>query len=129
MVRDPLVWLGCADPVASVEMVRAADQTLNNLAALAAAWKIAIGLGNPLSCAAVLDLAGQHDDKGVKLKHAALAEALEPVAADRGKPSAVRLGQFLSRVRGRRIDGLWFEAPAKSRGILCWQLMSQEQGQ
>jgi len=119
--RDPLLWLGLADPVASIEVMRATDQTLNNLAALAEAWLTAIGLGNPKSCAEVIVLAELRTTKGQR----ELFEALEPVAGDRVKLSAQRLGFFLGRMRGRRINGSWFDQAPQSYGTSRWQLLKQ----
>ena len=44
MVRDPLVWLGEADPVNVMEKVRGSDPQLAKLRALIGQWKLCIGV-------------------------------------------------------------------------------------
>ncbi|MGH7072401.1 MAG: hypothetical protein ACREFO_20665 [Acetobacteraceae bacterium] len=131
MVRDAVVWGGLPDPVASVEAVRSSDQTLAHLAALTEAWRGAIGLSNPMICAAVFNLAERQDPEnreGKRLHHE-LHEALQAVAADRGRLSAQRLGNYLGRMRGRRLNGLRFEVAPQSRGVGRWQLLDRTQRQ
>ena len=43
MVRDPLLWLGEADPTSTIERTRASDSTLRNLAAVLEQWEAVIG--------------------------------------------------------------------------------------
>jgi hypothetical protein len=50
MVRSPLVWLGEAEPVDTLDIARAEDPVLRALSAFLAAWRDAIGTGRERSC-------------------------------------------------------------------------------
>jgi putative DNA primase/helicase len=45
VVRNPLIWLGCGDPVATQTKLRVADPKKAELAAVFEAWKLDIGVG------------------------------------------------------------------------------------
>jgi hypothetical protein len=77
-----------------------------------------------LKCAAVLDLTERWNASGQR-DHPALLKALEAVAGNRGKLSAQRLGNFLGQMRGRRIDGLWFDTAPQSHGTSRWATHDQ----
>ena len=49
LVRSPLVWLGCADPMQTMETARSEDPGIINLRAVVAAWLAAVGTDKPLT--------------------------------------------------------------------------------
>jgi putative DNA primase/helicase len=78
-VREPLVWLGCADPVASQDTLRADDPRKIETTAVFDAWKDACGVGTNqrYTTKQIIELA---DDKD------AFREALLAVATKRYSP-------------------------------------------
>lgn len=102
IVRSPLIWLGCADPVATMETARAEDPVLSALSAVMNAWRDSIGLDKPLSAG---DLKACADLPA----HPELHAALLSVAGDRSTISPLRLGHWLAKYKGRIVGGLKFE--------------------
>jgi putative DNA primase/helicase len=96
-VREPLVWLGCADPVTTQERLRAEDPIKIEKIAVFNAWKSRIGVGRQraLTTKELIEIAATDD---------ALRESLLTVAAKRFSPDRQidpkALGQWLSRQRG-----------------------------
>lgn len=104
MVRSALTWLGCADPVATMEAARAEDPVTTSLRAIYTAWHDAVG-NSARSTGQMKDLA---DEQMMgNLTHGDLHRALCDVSEKRpGEIDSRRLGHFLGRHRGRIIDGL-----------------------
>jgi putative DNA primase/helicase len=50
LVREPLVWLGCADPVQTMSALRQADPKAGERHSVFAAWKSEIGVGRNRAC-------------------------------------------------------------------------------
>ena len=92
-VREPLVWLGCADPYESRRAIEARDQVRDRLGNLLEAWHAAFK-DNGQTVNTAIEIA---DTNG------ALRAALQAVAEDRGKISARRIGRFLAKYE-RRIE-------------------------
>jgi hypothetical protein len=120
LVRSPLVWLGRADPLETMEAARADDPVLNNLRTVVAAWQAAVGTDCPLS-------AGDLKERAITLSAAEMnfSAALCTVASAPGRGSeidAVRLGRWLSRNRGRIVDGLklYGKKDAHSKQMKWW---------
>jgi putative DNA primase/helicase len=103
IVRSPLMWLGCADPVVTMENARAEDPVLSSLSAVMNAWRDSIGLDIPLS-------AGDLKASAQMSVHPDLHAALLSVAGDKSGIDAVRLGRWLSKYKGRIVGGLLFES-------------------
>jgi hypothetical protein len=57
LVREPLLWLNQADPVAALEQVRDADPVLADLLAVMASWEREIGLNEERTALEVVQLA------------------------------------------------------------------------
>ncbi len=106
-VRDPLVWLGCADPCDGRRRVEANDPVRQGLAALLAAWEGAFGRA-PGTVAEVARLLAE--GRGVwpapePEATAALREAVLEVAGTvHGEIKTRQLGVFI-RAHARRIEG------------------------
>jgi putative DNA primase/helicase len=108
LVRSALVWLGRADPVATIEGARSDDPDLDALRRVVAGLRGAVGINNPQSAGQLKELA-EHTTIGPgggKPNHPALNEAFMSVASVTGKIDTRRLGKWLGQKRGRIIDGL-----------------------
>ena len=123
-MRDPLIWLGEADPVATIEQLReenrgrGADERIATMAA-------AIGDAKVSAREIVERPEGVSPTYG-GLLHPDFRGALCEVAGDRsGKLSAIRLGRWLGSVDGREAGGLTIERAGMRDGILRWQLMAR----
>jgi hypothetical protein len=132
-VRSALIWLGKADPVASMESARAEDPERVELMEMMLAWQkvIGIGTGSRVKLVNVIlrgtmtvkedgNLLGQWEPK-----HPDLYAALEAVAykatGKRGqKPDPRMLGAWLRRFRGRIIDGKRFACLANDKTAAEW---------
>ena len=58
LVRSALVWLGCADPVLSMEAARENDPELSELREVMAVWKQVFG-ALPTTCRQAIDAASE----------------------------------------------------------------------
>jgi len=97
IVREPLVWLGCGDPLKTQEKLRAEDPTKVDKIAIFEAWKSRIGVGRQqaLTTKQIVDIAA--DDNA--LREALLSVAAQRFGTDRHiDPTA--LGKWLSQQRG-----------------------------
>jgi putative DNA primase/helicase len=105
LVREPLVWLGLADPTESMRAAFDDDPSNAALADLLAAWPSG---QEDWTCAELISAALQTDHGDAV--HPGLAEALKPVGRDRrGNLDVVTLGNYLRLnqdkiVRGRKIS-------------------------
>jgi putative DNA primase/helicase len=104
-VRSPLVWLGRADPVETMESARKDDPNLQAVEVVFVALKEAIGQGDQhaMSVAQIIKSAEEPVPgvNGFQLKHPGLKEALLTVAAPRGSLDARELGKWFGRHKGR----------------------------
>ena len=123
-VREPLVWLGCTDPVQSVEVVRGSDPERMRLRAVLVAWEAAFG-DERMTAANVIavmqeGLAGKQDDNTL----IDLRDALLAVAGERGGAVGQRrLGNWLSRQKGRILDGMQLIEGGYARsGVVRWHV-------
>jgi putative DNA primase/helicase len=121
-VREPLVWLGEADPVQSMETARDEDPELAKLRNMMAAWRGAIGIGYDYArrVREVIEAATEFDVD--KLAHPELNEALSAVAL-RGKELNVdMLGRWLRWRKGRIVEGLRFTNKRDDKHGSMWWL-------
>jgi putative DNA primase/helicase len=97
LVRSPLIWLGRADPVASMAALRQTDPERQARAAVFKAWADELGAGGAHQTA---DLIKRANDEGADgaFVHPALRDALLDVARDpRGNLDPKRLGRWLAK--------------------------------
>jgi putative DNA primase/helicase len=123
LVRSPLVWLGRADPVETMEAARAEDPELDDLRRVVAGWLEAIGLDRRCTAGEMKQVAEKKSDWNAPLAHPLLNDALLQVAGGRGEIDAQKLGRWLGRKRGRIVDGCKITAQddRKSKQLL-WSL-------
>jgi putative DNA primase/helicase len=105
IVRSPLVWLGCADPVASMSSLRAVDPKRVERAALFQAWADELGVG----AFQTADLINRANDQGAfgAFTRPKLRDALLEIGRDRhGGMDPKRIGKWLSRNENNVAAGL-----------------------
>ena len=127
-VRSALVWLGCADPAATMEQARDDDPELNDLRQVIGAWH-ATFQDSPTATREVTEKAFEQyrDDDGSSVPtHPALRDALMGVAGERGGVNKNRFGKWLLKSEGRivRIDGKQrrFKRAGTIGGVAIWKV-------
>ena len=125
LVRSALVWLGCADPVASMLKLRDADPVLTTLSVVLNTWAAAFGKGQASAQTAQqvaatfvngFDPAGQEGEALTNLR-----AALAPVATGRGGViDATKLGYWLRGSKLRPASGLKFDCIEMHRSVAGW---------
>jgi putative DNA primase/helicase len=125
LVREPLVWAGLPDPVASVEIASRMDPDRQQLEAMVQAVRNIIGT-TPFDVSSLVATAKAHsiEDEETKQKRASLREAIEEVALRGVDLSTRALGKWLSRVEGRICLGARFVKHKAEKGEagIRWQL-------
>ena len=143
LVREPLVWLGCEDPIMSQEITRQSDPVANTLGAIIDAWHIAFGMGaHTLAEAAkyattIPVLRADYSDKQQNVSneqnyhaHKASQEGLlaalrDGFAAGKDGVDTHKWGQWMRKLEGRQSGGLRFvkaKEEALSHKVLRWRL-------
>jgi len=130
LVRGALLWLGCADPVATMETIRGSDPRLGQMQQLMAAWREAFH-GQNMTVASVIKVACEQRrvdtfDGRFEFVNEDLREALLNVAGRNGAINNRALGNWLSSSKGRLINGLRFEHMGERGGITVWALVAFE---
>ncbi|WP_315747580.1 MULTISPECIES: hypothetical protein [unclassified Bradyrhizobium] len=116
LVRSALIWLGAADPVASMERARELDPQTVELRAMLEAWSGAIGDGveHRATCAQVIEAAKANAELMMALQAAVVS------AAKKNRLDAAVLGRWLQRWKGKIVDGRRFNAEANRKGGSKW---------
>ena len=108
-VRQPLLWLGMADPASRVFEQLARDPDRETLGRLLHVWHGAFG-GEPVMIREAVDASGNDD----------LREVLREIAEERGEINRRRLGKWIARHQGRIVDGLRFERASGTTSAERW---------
>lgn len=113
LVRRPLLWVGCPDPLATQDEMRVVDPVRTSLLEMLQAWVDAFA-ARPMTVAEAIDAAGGP----VHVAHQGLAAAIEAAGArDRGGAFNSRsLGRWLARFAGRIEGGRRFERDGEDSG-------------
>jgi putative DNA primase/helicase len=121
-VRSALMWLGCADPVATMEAIRADDPERAMLDAVLRAWAAEIGTGYDGRCTAakLLEMIGQYTFGGGALggssyRYPELRTAIL-VTGFKGKVDARGLGWWLRKHKEQIIDGRYLTKKSDAHG-------------
>lgn len=102
MVRRPLVWLDCPDPLLTAEALRESDPDLEAMRLLFFAWKNSTAITQAATAAEIVTAAGGGDGKaGADFD---LREALQVICSE--KINSRRLGIWLRQHRDKIVDGL-----------------------
>jgi putative DNA primase/helicase len=113
-VRNALLWLGEPDPCVTMDKARADDPQTQALAELLSQWVGAIG-NHGVSVKRVIEIAIKRkpqnggDLNAPELENPDFREALLVVAGDHGAISSMRLAKYLSKNKGKIINGLRIE--------------------
>jgi putative DNA primase/helicase len=100
IVRSPLVWLGYADPVATMETSRSLDPIREDRAAVFAAWRAELKADEKYLAATIAELAGERYPYDQSFVRPTLRTALLAIAAQHGDSSQIdarRLGLWLKK--------------------------------
>lgn len=114
MVRSPLIWLGHADPVASMETAREEDPELSAIRELFGQWQEHLHLSSGYTTNTIIktacdrELANSFNGPG-EFKLAEFRDLLLRQAGDGGAVNSRRLGKWLSRIKGRVVAGCRIE--------------------
>lgn len=116
--RQPLLWLGCPDPVESVFKALEDDPERQLLGRVLDGWQVRLGSGPVLARevtqAAISKLAVDDD----------LHDSLIEVSGGQGSVNQRKLGRWLSRNEGRVVNGKRLLRAPKSRNVESWQVVS-----
>jgi hypothetical protein len=109
-VRAPLVWLGEADPVKSMNAARDEDPELIATRELFAHWQELLSLHEGYTCQRIISVAcDQTNSMGYApnaFRNAEFRDLLLRVAGSGGAISTRALGKWLGRLQGRVVNGL-----------------------
>ena len=109
-VRQPLLWLGMADPAQRVFEQLAQDPDRETLGRLLFAWRSEFG-NTPTMIRQAADCA---------IGNAELGEVMREIAEERGEINRRRLGKWIARHQGRIVNGIRFERAAGSNSAEKW---------
>ena len=118
LCRQPLLWLGCADPVKSVFEAMADDPDREILGRLLAVWKHQFD-NKPTMVREVVNRASQ-----AVLDTEELNELIMDIAGERGEVNRRRLGHWIKRHSGRIVSGQRFMRASGSRSAEAWYVES-----
>jgi hypothetical protein len=113
MVREPLVWLGAADPVKTIDVARDEDPELVLLVAVMGELRKLLG-DDLMTVGDIKDSANEremsndnyHGYGAPRYSRPELRQVLIDAAGTRGEIDGRRLGGFLTRFRGRIVGGM-----------------------
>lgn len=111
MVRAPLIWLGEADPVASMETAREEDPELSAIRELFGHWREHLSPSSGYTTNTIIKTAcekrpGASFDYGTQDFIAPeFRDLLLRQAGDGGAVNSRRLGKWLSKIKGRVVEG------------------------
>lgn len=101
IVREPLIWLGEADPVSSMEAARAADPERAAAHELIRRWRKRIGVGVPVSAGAIIAIANETKGASEYRFPQFRALLLEHAGGKADQIDPARLGIWLRKQEGR----------------------------
>ncbi len=117
--REPLVWLGMADPWESQEACRADDPMLENLRGLFQIWFETVG-DEPLTAKQLIQRAINSKDMGSD----DLYDLLDGICGDKAGLNTRKLGNFLRRYKGRILDDLQLLTAGEDHRAVKWQMVT-----
>jgi hypothetical protein len=112
--RQPLLWLGCADPTTSVFDAMKEDPDRETLDRLMAAWFSVFDRKPAMVRDAVMEASRQQPDC------IELHEVLHDIASERGEINRRRLGWWLKRHAGRIVNGRRLIRASGARSAEAW---------
>lgn len=131
LVRVPLLWLGLPDPCAKVRAAEDLDPERQQVRALFAAWRHAIGT-DPVTLADVIQraqaLARRPDERDLAADRAApadraLLDALIDIGQRGGELNRRALGKWLARFDRRIEQGHELRRAGAREGVVLWRMV------
>ena len=126
-VRGALVWLGCDDPVQSMETARDNDPVLAELREMIGLWSGSVGVGHgAIKTVSEIDQFSQMREASGEpgqyhLAHPEFRDTLLRIAGDRNVLNSRKLGNWLAAREGRIADGMRFEKAGLNRNkVMQW---------
>jgi hypothetical protein len=117
LCRQPLLWLGCADPTTSVFAAMAEDPDRETLNRLMEAWERCLGTA-PTMVRDLVKGSESFDDRDNEL-----LEVLRDIAAERGQDiNRRRLGWWIRRHAGRIVEGRRIVRVAGNSSAEKWRI-------
>lgn len=116
LCRHSLLWLGCADPAASIFEAIKEDPDREQLGRLLIAWKTMFENVPTMVREAV--------NKSTTYENNELKEILHDIADERGEINRRRLGRWIKRHEGQIVDGLRFARCSGSTSAERWRVES-----
>lgn len=116
LCRQPLLWLGCADPTASVFEAMKEDPDRESLDRLLRAWQIIFGSIPTMVRDAVMQATI------CQAENQELSDALRDIAGERGEINRRKLGRWIRRHEDRVVDGRFFARAGGNRSAEAWQV-------
>jgi putative DNA primase/helicase len=118
MVRDPIIWLGRADPCETMERIRKTDRALETRKAIAQHWHDNFR-DKGVTAREVIDEAERRFEGGFnngKLMHQDFYAALAEVALDGKTLSSNKLGGWLRAISGKIVGNPGSTAAVETEG-------------
>jgi hypothetical protein len=114
-IREPLLWLGCADPCETVAKVREDDPRRSSLLTVIMQWQTVLGTASTYTIRQIVTAAINHTD---------FHNALVAVASARGSTivSNEKLGRWLKASEGKIVNGLSLIRDGIVDGYPLWRL-------
>ena len=116
LCRQPLLWLGCADPTVSVFEAMTEDPDRETLGRLLTSWFMVFGKTPAMVRDAVKQAITFNDE------NAELREVLRDIADERGEINRRKLGWWIRRHAGRIVNGQRFVRASGNRSAEAWQV-------
>jgi putative DNA primase/helicase len=123
LVRGALLWMGAADPVASMIELRESDPILEATRAVMSQWRAAIG-AESVTSAEIIGRAIDLRPGGHEFVHADFREGLMRVAGKGGGLNSRMLGAWLMERKDRIVDGFRFVKMGTRQGAVLWAVQS-----
>jgi hypothetical protein len=134
-VRDPLLWLGEADPCETQTLVDETDTEREQLAVLLDSWAGAIG-PTSVSIKQAIDIASSRDEKSCELRPEGerLLDAFRAVASlpERGGGQGINtrvLGRYLAKNEKVVVEGKRFVRAGLRSDVLKWRVETLGSGE
>lgn len=126
LVRSALVWLGCADPVDTMEAAREDDPELADLREVLGLWQQHVGLDASVTALRLSERACERSFNGLDNEWAApeFRDALLRIAGERGQVNTRRLASWIRNREGRIVLGVRLKRmpTLATGGLMQWQL-------
>jgi putative DNA primase/helicase len=120
-IRAALIWLGCADPVETIDKTRQEDPKAVLLRQMLTAWNEELGNGRAKRYATsdIVDMV-KDPEGGGECQYPALKAPVIEAASYRGRINARSLTNWLGRNKGIIAQGLRFVGEEDTRGRFMW---------